>query len=144
MKDYFFLSFFFCLYWISFLFKIDKIKKFMRHNLKLWSMGQKKIMHKLDLVKEWVMKSLQFWIKNLPQISHILYYYTVAYIIFELNSNTFLMNTKRVYSLLPELARNVSIEYGASLGMVIILTSIFERVLVYFLKIEFFLMSNLE
>ena len=54
------------------------------------------------------------------------------------------MNNKRVYSLLPELARNASIEYGASLGMVIILTSIFERVLVYFLKIEFFLMSNLE
>ena len=89
MKDYFFLSFFFCLYWICFLFKIDKIKKFMRHNLKLWSMGQKIIMHKLDLVKEWVMKSLPFWIKNLPQISHILYYYTVAYIILELNSNTF-------------------------------------------------------
>ena len=54
------------------------------------------------------------------------------------------MNNKRVYSLLPELARNASIEYGASLGMVIILTSIFERVLVYFLKIEFFLTSNLE
>ena len=54
------------------------------------------------------------------------------------------MNTKRVYSLLPELARNASIEYGASLGMVIILTSIFERVLIYFLKIEFFLTSNLE
>ena len=89
MKDYFFLSFFFCLYWICFLFKIDKIKKSMRHNLKLWSMGQKIIMHKLDLVKEWVMKSLPFWIKNLPQISHILYYYTVTYIIFKLNSNTF-------------------------------------------------------
>ena len=61
-----------------------------------------------------------------------------------LNSKTFLMNIKWVYSLLPELARNASIEYGASLGMVIILTSIFERVLVYFLKIEFFLTSNLE
>ena len=60
------------------------------------------------------------------------------------HSNNFFMNNKQVYSLLPELARNASIEYGASLGMVIILTSIFERVLVYFLKIEFFLTSNLE
>ena len=76
-------------------------------------------------------------------IPHIILY-TVTYIIFKLHSNKFLMNNKRVYSLLPELARNASIEYGASLGMVIILMSIFERVLVYFLKIEFFLTSNLE
>ena len=79
----------FGLSWCSDLFKHWLNWRTMRHNLKLWSMGQKLIMHKLDLVKEWVMKSLPFWIKNLPQISHILYYYTVTYIIFKLNSNTF-------------------------------------------------------
>ena len=47
--------------------------------------------------------------------------YTVTYIIFKLNSNTFLLNSKRVYSLLPELARNASIEYGASLGWSLLL-----------------------
>ena len=74
------------------------------------------------------------------------YYIIILWHISSLNliAIHFLMNTKRVYSLLPKLARNASIEYGASLGMVIILTSIFERVLVYFWKIEFFLTSNLE
>ena len=70
--------------------------------------------------------------------------YTVTYIIFKLNSNTFFIEFQTSILVITRTRSKCFHRVRGEFGMVIIVTSIFERVLVYFLKIEFFLTSNLE
>ena len=70
--------------------------------------------------------------------------YTVTYIIFKLNSNTFFIEFQTSILVITRTRSKCFHRVRGEFGMVSIVTSIFERVLVYFLKIEFFLTSNLE